>query len=76
MENIEIFKDWLERDKMKKNIELSKKALECWQEHKEIEFESRSFLEKIAEKSMIKLRKIYLQIYFRFIILKNYSFYI
>lgn len=78
MDQIKIFKDWLEKDKIKKGVESSPQALQCYEDHKqiELEFSHKSFLDKILSKSRKILTRTYLLILLRLKTLKDLNFYL
>lgn len=76
MDKIEIFNDRLEKDKIKKGLQSSPQALQCYEDHKQIQFSHKSVLNKILDKSRRILARTYLFIFLRLKTLKDLNFYL
>lgn len=67
MEEIKIFKDWLERDRKRQGHSTSEKVLQCWRQHEEIEFlGSGNFLNKFLSKVSLTAKRKFLTFKLKF----------
>lgn len=75
MSGLIYFKDWIEKQKIKKGEVNHEKALICFQQHEAIEYRQKTIVKKLQEK--LKQLIIYYRVllYLRFIAIENFHFY-